>query len=52
MGWFWILVAIITLALYAGTALVVSIGGFFDLAKMFRYLGHKDKESNSDIDCS
>ena len=35
---FWIITAIVSLVLYGGTALVVSIGGFSDLLKMFRYL--------------
>ena len=47
-GIFWITVTIISLLLYGVTAMVVSVFGFVDLIKMFRYLDrlHKEETNN------
>lgn len=40
-GWadFWKIVASVAIASYFGLAIVISIGGFFDVKRMFRLLG-------------
>ncbi|NLX24058.1 MAG: hypothetical protein GXY55_20605 [Phycisphaerae bacterium] len=42
-GIFWCIVLILALVSYFGLAVVISIGGFFDVKKMFRRLSENQE---------
>jgi len=50
---FWTVVLIIAVALFAGLAIVVSIGGIFDVGKLFRSMDakHGAHDEATDADC-
>lgn len=50
-GWLtlWSAVLLIALTLFAGLSIAVSIGGFFDIRKMFRELRRQHREDGDSI---
>ena len=50
MTWldFWTLLLVLTLLLFTVLAVVVAIGGFFDIRRMFRTLAKNEKKTQTD----
>lgn len=47
---FWTVLLIAALAVFAGLAVVVTIGGFFDIKKLFRSIDAKHAEQDQDAE--
>jgi len=48
LGIFWCIVMIVAMVSYFGLACVITVGGFFDLKKMFRRLDEAHRASLAD----
>jgi len=46
----WTLFFLVSLALFAGLAVIVSIGGFFDIRSLFKSLTDRTEQEDGDLE--